>query len=316
MRYGKLYGCYWTSPDIVSLPIETKAIGAYLLTTEHGNMIGCFRLPIAYAVEDLRISSGTVSKGFENLSERGFIVYDSLLSWVLIKNFLKWNSIENPNQGKAAAKLVNDVPRNSSIYAPLTQILKSNPANFPDGFLNGLETLTEPFRNQEQEQEHYQQPQPQPQPQLLASSDETSLSAGATVFDLPLLGNGTYGVPRALLDSYVKAYPGISVMAELEKMHAWLLSNTKKQKKTCNGMTRFMNSWLARAQNDAPIKRGKNDAARISPAVERQRASDDAIRKAAALLEGAGGAHEPGSLQLRSPGADVGNVDDVVGRLA
>lgn len=159
-RYGRVYTGYWTSPDIIGLPVETKCVGAYLLSCHHGNMIGCFRLPAAYVVEDLRMSSGTVSEGFRNLCEKGFLTYDSDLSWVLIRRFLKWNPLENPNQGKAAAKLVEQVPQNSSVYADLLQMLQAYPANFPDGFVNRLGTAAEPFRNP------HPHPHPHPHPEL------------------------------------------------------------------------------------------------------------------------------------------------------
>ena len=106
-------------------------------------MIGCYRLPIAYAIEDLRMGSERVSKGFRNLCGKGFVTHDSGLSWVLINKFLKWNPIENPNQGIAASKLVMEVPRNSSVYAPLIEILRVNSRNFPEASLR----VWEPFRN-------------------------------------------------------------------------------------------------------------------------------------------------------------------------
>ena len=158
-RYRTFFPGYWTSADIVDLPSDTKLLGAYLLTSPHANMIGCFRLPNAYVVDDLRMGSETVSKGFRNLCVKGFITHDSALSWVLINKFLKWNPIENPNQGIAASKIVAEVPQNSSVYAPLLDMLRLNPRNFPDGFINGLGTVRKPFRNQEQEQEQEQEPQ-------------------------------------------------------------------------------------------------------------------------------------------------------------
>lgn len=138
-HYGKIFGQYWTSHDIVGLPVETKCLGAYCLSCHHANLLGCFRLPIAYVVDDLRMPLKTVSEGFENLSNTGFLIYDADLAWVLIRKFLKWNPLANPNQGKAAAKLVQQVPINSSVYAPLVQMLKENPTNFPEGFIDGFE---------------------------------------------------------------------------------------------------------------------------------------------------------------------------------
>lgn len=166
-RWGRLFSGFWTSPGIVGQPVETKCLGAYLLGCPHGNMLGCFRLPTAYVVEDLRMSFETVSEGFRNLSDNSFLTRDSDLSWVLINRHLKWNPIENPNQGKAAMKLFEQVPVTSSVYAPLVQMLKDYPANFPAELLNRFQTAAEPFRNQEKEkekdprQEPYQEPQPE-----------------------------------------------------------------------------------------------------------------------------------------------------------
>jgi hypothetical protein len=101
----------------------------------------------------------------------GFIEYDAALSWMLIRRFLIWNPIENPNQGKAAAKLVGEVPRASSVYAALVDILRLNPGNFPEGFVNGLETVPQPYRNPE--------PYPYPEPYLNPEQKDTSPSAPA-----------------------------------------------------------------------------------------------------------------------------------------
>jgi hypothetical protein len=167
MRYGKVFTSFWT--NLANLDLQTKAIGAYLLSSPHATMIGCYRLPLAYVMDDLRSGSETVSEGFRKLCETGFIVYDAALSWVLIRRFLIWNPIENPNQGKSAAKLVAEVPKESSVYAPLIDILRLNAAHFPDGFVNSLETVPQGFQNQ----------YPYPYPQLNPEQEETSPSAQA-----------------------------------------------------------------------------------------------------------------------------------------
>jgi len=51
-----------------------------------------------------------------------------------------------------------------------------------------------------------------------------------------------------MLDKWKEAYPGVSVEAELAKMAAWALSNPAKRK-TARGVSRFCNSWLAKAQD-------------------------------------------------------------------
>jgi hypothetical protein len=115
-------------------------------------MLGCYRLPLAYAVEDLKLSTETLSKGFQQLLRKGFIERDERLGWTLIPNHLKWNTIDNPNQGKAITKLVAAVPKETSVFAGLISALRSYGANLPEGFVDSLETVSEPFRNQEQKQ--------------------------------------------------------------------------------------------------------------------------------------------------------------------
>jgi hypothetical protein len=137
----------------MDLSCEDKLLTLYLLASPHANMLGCYRLPLAYAAEDLKpIPFETLSEGFKKLVRKGFIQRDETLAWTLIPNHLKWNPIDGPNQGKAIAKLVAAVPRETSVYAGLVNALRKYGANLPEGFVDTLETVPEPFRNQKQEQ--------------------------------------------------------------------------------------------------------------------------------------------------------------------
>ena len=91
-------------------------------------------------------------------------------------------------------------------------------------------------------------------PQTSPKNGEFAAVSG--VFELPLADKSIYEVPQKLFNEYVRAYPGVSVMAELGKMRIWLISNPKKGK-TRRGMPAFMNNWLNTAQNDASKIGGK-----------------------------------------------------------
>jgi hypothetical protein len=73
----------------------------------------------------------------------------------------------------------------------------------------------------------------------------------AGVFDLPLIGDGEWSLPKKIYEELVKAYPGVSVMKELAAMRMWLIANPTKRK-TEKGITRFVASWLARQQDRGP----------------------------------------------------------------
>lgn len=58
----------------------------------------------------------------------------------------------------------------------------------------------------------------------------------------------TWEADDADIIQWQKAYPAVDVHAELSKMESWLDANPKKRK-TKTGIKRFVNSWLARAQD-------------------------------------------------------------------
>lgn len=86
----------------------------------------------------------------------------------------------------------------------------------------------------------------------LASSDP-SLSA---IGSLPCL-KGSWFFTQQDVDDWKEAYPAIDVIVELRKDREWLKANPE-HRKTFKGMRRHVNSWLARAQNNARSNGGFN----------------------------------------------------------
>lgn len=155
--YGKVHTSFWTSSTTRAMSEDGRALALYLLTSPHSNQIGCFRLPYGYAADDLQWSAERVSEVFGELFRNGFATRDQGSSWVFIRFFLKWNLIENPNQGASAAKLFKMVPYDIAQKRELARALREFAPKFPVEALNGFETLPEPFRNQEQEREQEQE---------------------------------------------------------------------------------------------------------------------------------------------------------------
>lgn len=171
--YGTIPTSFWTT-DAPRLSNEGKLLALYMLSGPHTTQIGCFRLPDGYVSEDLSWPSETVAKGFLELFENGFATRDEPSKWVLIHRFLEANRIENPNQGKSAARLFAQVPDDAVVKPLLAKVLRHLAPHFPVEELNRFETLPERFpkarRNQEQEQEQ-EQDQEQDQKQDLSSQE-------------------------------------------------------------------------------------------------------------------------------------------------
>lgn len=59
---------------------------------------------------------------------------------------------------------------------------------------------------------------------------------------------GGWSVPDILQSQWGKAYPAVSIDAELSSASAWLIANPKNQK---SNYARFLTNWLTRAQDKA-----------------------------------------------------------------
>ncbi len=143
--YGKVYTAFWTSEDSRGFSEDGRMLALYLMTCTHGNMIGCFRLPNAYAAEDLKWDADRVSKGFDELYRKGYAYRCSTSFWVVILRHLKWNKLENPNVGKAAAKLFDAISPPDSVRMLLVKALKEFSQFFPSEKLEAFDTLSIPL---------------------------------------------------------------------------------------------------------------------------------------------------------------------------
>jgi hypothetical protein len=146
--YGRVYSAFWQSPEIRSLPEDARTLALYLLTTPHGNLIGCFRLPDAYAADDLQWASERVSEGFRKLEEAAFVRRDEATKWVFITKYLKWNAFENPNVARAAHKALDQVP-SLPLKPALALALLEFGQHLTEALTKACQTLSEPLRKPE-----------------------------------------------------------------------------------------------------------------------------------------------------------------------
>lgn len=186
--YGRVYSSFWQSPETRALSEDGRTLALYLLTSPHANLIGCFRLPDAYAADDLQWASGRVSEGFRELAEKGFLTRDDGTKWVFIRKYLKWNGFENGNVAKAAAKAFDQAP-NGLVKSLLALALLEFGEHLSAEFRslceseaakdwNPSRTLPKPFANPE--------PEPEPEPEPFQNQNQAGTS-----FDAPPLGDAS-----------------------------------------------------------------------------------------------------------------------------
>lgn len=81
--------------------------------------------------------------------------------------------------------------------------------------------------------------------------EQTSF-ASEPAMDLPplILKDGSrFHISQNHFNEFVDAYPGVDVRDQIMKMSQWLKTNPTKRK-TKNGIMRFINSWIARAERE------------------------------------------------------------------
>jgi hypothetical protein len=161
-EYGKIHSSFWTSKDIRDMGEDGRTLAAYLLTSPHSNMLGCFRVPVAYIAEDLGWGSERVKEGFSILFEKGFATFDEGSNWVVIHKFLKWNQPENPNVVRAAEKLFAQIPGSSGVKSILAWAIAEFEPRFSVDKLSEIKPFANPF---DRSPKAYPKPEPEPEPE-------------------------------------------------------------------------------------------------------------------------------------------------------
>lgn len=105
-RYYKVGPAVWLEP----WDDDTRYVAFYLLTCEHRTLEGLFRLPLEYAVADLRWPAKRFKRAFHELQRAGFVAYDQEQQVCLIEKALKWQAPVNGNQATAGARAVKHIP--------------------------------------------------------------------------------------------------------------------------------------------------------------------------------------------------------------
>ncbi|MBI5255411.1 MAG: hypothetical protein HY855_02850 [Burkholderiales bacterium] len=214
-EYGRIFSCIWSSSDFRSLSEDGRNLVLYLLSSQHGTIAGVFRMPDGYACEDLQWSAARVSKGFQELLLNGFANRCETTKWVWVTKFLDWNPPENPNQRKAAAKVIASVPDQCCWKRAFMRVCGPRLGLEAPPDEEGSETVGEPFRNQEQEQE-------QEQEYLSDEANASSSSSGTTTAGAKSSIRCPYD---AIVDAYHEALPGLPRVV-LRDGKTW----TKRQK--------------------------------------------------------------------------------------
>ena len=147
-RYYPVSPLYWTDSKVQSWSRNAALLGLYLLTCEHRNLEGLYRLPYAYAQTDLDWTHEEISDAMAELVDSGFVAYDHDARVVFLPKALKYHQPKSPTQIQGAINALQSVPDTvlfgafvdaAREYAP-TLYRRLEPAESESSF----ETVSEP----------------------------------------------------------------------------------------------------------------------------------------------------------------------------
>ncbi|MCD7824576.1 MAG: hypothetical protein LUH14_01190 [Clostridiaceae bacterium] len=126
-------------------------------------------------------------------------------------------------------------------FAHDCKLLLSNDSNGQQETVMDNKCVRNPIQS-ESKSESESNPDICSEPQAAAEPEEMP------VITLLLNTGEEYRVMQKDVEEWMGLYPAVDVMQELRSMKGWCLANPTKRK-TARGVTRFINSWLAKAQN-------------------------------------------------------------------
>jgi len=109
-NYFRFCSRYWRDEKVKGWSDDERLLSLYLLTCPHGRSEGLFFLPKDYICADLGWSHERVEKAFAKLLADRFMDYDETSSVILIRNALKYQAPDNPNQTIAVLNHIEELP--------------------------------------------------------------------------------------------------------------------------------------------------------------------------------------------------------------
>lgn len=123
-RYRNVHCLIWYDEKFVSLSDDAKLIWFFFLTNPRGTMLGIAVQGQSDMAEFLGWPMKRFAKPFQELLTKQFIAYDDPTRTLYLRNFLKYNPIENENQAKSAAKLLDEIPEASPFIQDVQRFLE------------------------------------------------------------------------------------------------------------------------------------------------------------------------------------------------
>lgn len=132
MAFGKIHEQFWDDSRVRALPERTRLFMLYLLSCRHKNRLGCYVLDPNYAAADLQWSAADVTGCITQLEEIGRVKYDAEHRMIFVRQFLKYNKLENAKVVTGAISELRGLPASPLFHDLLTALQQFKLAHYTD----------------------------------------------------------------------------------------------------------------------------------------------------------------------------------------
>lgn len=119
-KFGAVPCRLWRSAEYKRLSQAAKLIYLYLLTCEHANAAGVFRLPVAYAAADTGFSVEEIESAHAELEAGDLVIRCD--DWVIVQGRLADDPPPNPKTFSAVCAQVNEAINDAPDELPLQSL--------------------------------------------------------------------------------------------------------------------------------------------------------------------------------------------------
>ena len=108
--FSKVSPKIWRNRDFRALPsLGSQLLFLYLMTSEHQNSAGCFRLPDGYAVHDLGCRPDEYAERLQEIEASGLALIDRETSEVFICGWFDMNAAMNDKHALRITRAIADI---------------------------------------------------------------------------------------------------------------------------------------------------------------------------------------------------------------
>lgn len=99
----------WRSGRFAKLEQSAKLLFLYVMTSEHQNSAGCYRLPAGYAVEDAGCSVEGFNEDMAAIVAADLVLYDDATKEVFVRDWFQHCPPTNKSHAKGTIKIISRI---------------------------------------------------------------------------------------------------------------------------------------------------------------------------------------------------------------